>query len=112
MPRREKQLRDVDRREVDDLVRCDRALKLKQFCLGAGLGYRAGLELSRLPGFPLIRGRVYWSDFVIWRRSQFALPTTASSTTRQQLTEVTNDRLKAHGKSTWPLRARKLLEAQ
>lgn len=36
----------------------------------AGISYSTAREWFRLPGFPVLRGVVFWGDFVEWRRSQ------------------------------------------
>ncbi|MCP5524073.1 MAG: hypothetical protein H7A46_21255 [Verrucomicrobiales bacterium] len=55
--------------------RLDQALNAKEFSVLVGLSYSAAREWFRSPGFPLVKGVVFWSDFVRWRRLQSGLAT-------------------------------------
>ncbi len=48
----------------------DQALNAKEFAVAAGISYSAARQWFRLPGFPLLNGVVFWTDFVRWRRTQ------------------------------------------
>jgi hypothetical protein len=70
---REKQLAGV---QLEDVVRkrqLDQALNAKEFATLAGVSYSVAREWFHLPGFPALRGFVFWSDFVEWRRRQYDL---------------------------------------
>lgn len=65
---RDKQLRDIDLDQVVEKRRLDQALNAKEFAVLAGISYSAARAWLRLPGFPVVRGVVFWEDFVNWRR--------------------------------------------
>jgi hypothetical protein len=44
----------------------DQALNAKEFAVLAGISYSTTRELFRLRGFPILRGVVFWGDFVDW----------------------------------------------
>lgn len=67
---RDKQLSAVELSRVLEKRRLDQALNAKEFAVLASISYSAAREWFRLPGFPVIRGVVFWSDFVEWRRRQ------------------------------------------
>src|SRR5207249_6165329 len=48
----------------------DQALNIKEFAVLAGVSYSVAREWFHLPGFPALLGKVFWGDFVLWRRSQ------------------------------------------
>jgi hypothetical protein len=50
--------------------RLDQALNAKEFAVCAGISYSTARVWFRLPGFPCLRGVVFWQDFVQWRTSQ------------------------------------------
>jgi hypothetical protein len=72
MPR-DKQLSDVRLEEVLEKRRLDQALNAKEFAVLAGISYSTSREWFRAPGFPVVRGVVFWEDFVEWRRGQTGL---------------------------------------
>jgi len=72
MPR-DKQLSDVRLEEVLEKRRLDQALNAKEFAVLAGISYSTSREWFRAPGFPVLRGVVFWGDFVEWRRGQTGL---------------------------------------
>lgn len=53
--------------------RLDQALNAKEFAVLAGISYSTSREWFRAPGFPVVRGVVFWGDFVEWRRGQNGL---------------------------------------
>jgi hypothetical protein len=58
---------------LDDVVekrRLDQALNAKEFAVLVGISYSAARDWFRMPGFPVIRGVVFWQDFVQWRNAQ------------------------------------------
>ena len=48
-------------------------MNAKEFAVLAGVGYSTAREWFRLPGFPVLRGLVFWGDFVEWRRNRTGL---------------------------------------
>ena len=44
----------------------DQALNAKELAVLAGISYSTARELFRLRGFPILRGVVFWGDFVDW----------------------------------------------
>jgi hypothetical protein len=48
----------------------DQALNAKEFAVLAGVSYSAARSWFRMPGFPVLRGVVFWQDFVQWRSAQ------------------------------------------
>lgn len=70
---RDKQLSDVRLEDVLEKRRLDQALNAKEFAVLAGISYSTSREWFRAPGFPVLRGVVFWGDFVEWRRGQTGL---------------------------------------
>ena len=73
---RDKQLRDVDIDQAVEKRRLDQALNAKEFAVLAGISYSTAREWFRCSGFPSLRGFVFWTDFVDWRRAQVGLSAT------------------------------------
>ena len=69
----DKQLVDVRLEEVLEKRRLDQALNAKEFAVLAGISYSTSREWFRAPGFPVVRGVIFWGDFVEWRRAQNGL---------------------------------------
>lgn len=67
------QLQSVSLEAVLEKRRLDQALNAKEFAVLAGISYSTAREWFRSPGFPMVRGVVFWADFVEWRRSQTGL---------------------------------------
>lgn len=67
------QLQSVRLEAVLEKRRLDQALNAKEFAVLAGISYSTAREWFRLPGFPVLRGVVFWGDCVEWRRSQTGL---------------------------------------
>lgn len=70
---KDKQLSDVRLEDVLEKRRLDQALNAKEFAVLAGISYSTSREWFRAPGFPVVRGVVFWGDFVEWRRGQNGL---------------------------------------
>lgn len=70
---RDSQLQSVSLETVLEKRRLDQALNAKEFAVLAGISYSTTREWFRLPGFPVLRGVVFWGDFVEWRRSEVRL---------------------------------------
>jgi hypothetical protein len=66
----DKQLRGINLKKVRAKQLCDQALNAKEFAVAAGISYSTAREWFHLPGFPVIRGVVFWQDFVRWRASR------------------------------------------
>lgn len=64
------QLRGISLDGVLEKRRLDQALNAKEFAVAAGISYSTAREWFRLPGFPVLRGVVFWTDFVAWRRGE------------------------------------------
>ena len=75
---RDKQLRRIELTHLIEKRRLDQALNSKEFAMLAGISYSSARAWFRQPGFPVIRGVVFWSDFVEWRRRETGLANTAN----------------------------------
>lgn len=69
----DKQLCGVKLHDVLEKRRLDQALNAKEFAVLTGISYSVARGWFRLPGFPVLRGVVFWGDFVEWRRNRAAL---------------------------------------
>lgn len=49
-------------------TKAEKALSLRTFMKMTGTGYSVAKKMWDSPGFPAIAGKIFWSDFVIWRR--------------------------------------------
>src|SRR5437879_5512257 len=67
---RDKQLRGIRIQAVRMKRDSDQALNIKEFAVLAGVSYSVAREWFHLPGFPAVLGKVFWGDFVLWRRTQ------------------------------------------
>jgi hypothetical protein len=79
---RDKQLRDIKLDDVLQKRRLDQALNAKEFAVLAGVSYSTAREWFRLPGFPVVRGVLFWEDLVHWRRRQVILQRPSTDTDR------------------------------
>jgi hypothetical protein len=66
----DKQLKMIDIHAVRMKGDADQALNIKEFAVLAGVSYSVAREWFHLPGFPALLGKVFWGDFVLWRRTQ------------------------------------------
>jgi hypothetical protein len=66
----DKQLQGIRLDDVLEKRRLDQALNAKEFAVVTGVSYSKAREWFHLPGFPVIRGMVFWQDFVRWRTAQ------------------------------------------
>ena len=64
------QLEGVSLDGVMEKRRLDQALNAKEFAVAAGISYSTAREWFKSPGFPALRGVVFWTDFVEWRRGE------------------------------------------
>jgi len=46
----------------------DKALSLREFAQAGGISYSLAITLAKEPGFPIFHGKIWWADFVMWRR--------------------------------------------
>ena len=67
------QLQGVRLEDVLEKRRLDQALNTKEFAVLAGISYSTARGWFRDPGFPVVRGVVFWTDFVEWRRGESGL---------------------------------------
>ena len=67
---RDKQLRGINIQAARLKRDSDQALNIKEFAVLAGVSYSVAREWFHLPGFPAVLGKVFWGDFVLWRRTQ------------------------------------------
>src|SRR4051812_11314745 len=100
----DKQLSGIRLNDVLEKRRLDQALNIKEFAVLAGVAYCTAREWFRLPGFPALRGMVFWQDFVSWRRSQNGGSASATATPQPPL--VLNA---SHFQNGLPPRARQIL---
>lgn len=99
--KKDKQLGGIRLAEVRKKRSEDQALTAKEFAVMAGLSYSTARNWFRLPGFPSIRGYVFWSDFISWRRAHAGL---SPANTDAQLDAP------SQGTHVWPARAAKILK--
>ena len=66
----DKQLRGIDIREVRCKRDADQAMNIKEFAVLAGISYSVAREWFNSTGFPRVHGKIFWQDFVLWRRAQ------------------------------------------
>lgn len=69
----DKQLQSLDFAEVVRRYGLDQSLNMKEFAVLAGVSYSTAQTWFRQPGFPVMSRRVFWRDFVLWRRAQTGL---------------------------------------
>jgi hypothetical protein len=63
----DKQLQGITLESVLEKRRLDQALNAKEFAVCAGVSYSTARTWFHLSGFPVIRGVIFWQDFVQWR---------------------------------------------
>jgi hypothetical protein len=104
----DKQLKGIKLQDVRMKRDADQALNMKEFAVLAGVSYSVAREWFHAPGFPAVLGKVFWTDFVFWRRSQNrskSLPSSNGSKNGEADYE-----LPAHKTSRqWPARAANIL---
>src|SRR6185369_6989291 len=69
MPK-DKHLQSVKLQDVLDKRRLGQPVNAKEFAVLTAISYSRAREWFRLPGFPALRGVVFWEDFVRWRNAQ------------------------------------------
>jgi hypothetical protein len=103
----DKQLRGIKIGEVRRKREADQALNIKEFAVLAGISYSVAREWFQSTGFPALHGKVFWQDFVLWRRAQNVKrnapgPAPVESAARFDLEN-------AKPRQQWPHRAAKIL---
>ena len=81
-------LQGVSLEVVVEKRRLDQALNAKEFAVLAGISYSTAREWFRSAGFPVLRGVIFWGDFVEWRRGQIGLNQRMSASVSQTQTTV------------------------
>ena len=77
--RRDRQLMGASFQAADQKRRRDQPSNAEDCEAVSAICCTAARELFKLPGFPLVKGMVYWSDYVIWRQSDGQLKPRSSS---------------------------------
>ncbi len=107
----DKQLRKIKLEGVLEKRRLDQALNAKEFAVLAGISYSTAREWFHLPGFPVIRGVVFWQDFVQWRNAQNGLKELSESVAQRNSVKNPKEICGATASNMPPKAARILLEA-
>lgn len=84
----DKQLHGISLEAVVQKRTLDQALNAKEFAVLAGISYSAARTWFRQPSFPVVRGVVFWQDFVQWRKDQTGLDPRQSSQSNNEVTNV------------------------
>ena len=79
-----KELAGIGAKTVKAMIEADQALTLKEFAVGFGYTYRAAKDLAKCPGFPMLSGRIFGSDFKLWRRRQLGLQSAPDGPARRR----------------------------
>jgi hypothetical protein len=87
----------------------DQALNIKEFAVLAGISYSVAREWFRLPGFPQVLGKVFWGDFVLWRRTRNCAERDLNSSPSRQAEPVGSRSAANNSVPLWPARAAKIL---
>ena len=103
----DKQLRDIRLHGVLQRRQLGQALNAKEFAVLAGLSYSTARAWFRLPGFPVIKGVVFWGDFIEWRRARTGLADRKDSGVSEAKPENPEPVFKAH--PPFPARAARIL---
>jgi len=57
-------------------------ITLAEFCKRMGVGHAAGKKIWEDATFPTVAGKLFWSDFIIWRRRKMVIPRQPTSEDR------------------------------
>jgi hypothetical protein len=104
---RDKQLREIDIDEVRRKRDVDQALNIKEFAVLAGISYSVAREWFQSAGFPALHGKVFWQDFVLWRRAQNVKRNTSAPSSVESGAGFGLGAAKPH--PPWPHRAANIL---
>ncbi len=66
----DKQLSAIKLKAVLQKQRLGQVLNVKEFAVLAGISYSTARDWFHAKGFPAFNGKVFWQDFVTWRRRQ------------------------------------------
>ena len=77
-----KELEGIDPQAVRDKAALDCGLTLLELSAATELPYTTVKLLAKEPNFPLIGGRVFYSDFKLWRRRHVGLLSASDTSTR------------------------------
>ena len=107
----DKQLNGITIQAVRQKRDLDQALNIKEFAVLAGISYSVAREWFRLPGFPSVLGKVFWGDFVLWRRARNTIKATQDSNSLAVRVPDQFGLSPSAKRSTqnWPARASKIL---
>ena len=103
----DKQLRDIKLHGVLQRRQLGQALNAKEFAVLAGLSYSTARAWFRLPGFPVIKGVIFWGDFIEWRRARTGLADRKEAGVAEAKPEDRDPVSKAHPQ--FPPRAARIL---
>jgi hypothetical protein len=81
----------------------DQALNVKEFAVLAGISYSVAREWFQSPGFPAVFGKIFWQDFLLWRRAR------SSPKTPENHVHVNSACPTAKEPQSWPPRAATIL---
>jgi len=104
---RDKQLREIDIDEVRRKRDVDQALNIKEFAVLAGISYSVAREWFQSAGFPALHGKVFWQDFVLWRRAQNVKRNASAASSVESGAGFRFGAAKPH--TSWPHRAANIL---
>jgi len=107
----DKQLKGIKLQAVRMKRDADQALNIKEFAVLAGVSYSVAREWFHLPGFPAVLGKVFWGDFVLWRRTQNSArsPHSLSPADKSENGRVEFGLSPAKAPHQWPPRAASIL---
>ena len=103
----DKQLVGINLADVLNRRRLDQALNAKEFAVLAGVSYSTARAWFRLPGFPVLNGVVFWSDFVRWRQGKVGVATPSERVPSGN--ETSDHKAPSGNRRGWPPRAAKIL---
>jgi len=103
----DKQLRGVKIAEVRRKRDADQALNIKEFAVLAGVSYSVAREWFQSGGFPALHGKVFWQDFVLWRRTRNLKQNVSAPTPAENGAGIGLSAAKP--RTQWPHRAAKIL---
>jgi hypothetical protein len=108
---RDKQLSGITIRSVRQKRDLDQALNMKEFAVLAGISYSVAREWFHLPGFPEVLGKVFWGDFVLWRRTRNCTrtPRDLNSAVSRETNQVGFRSSPKNSIHQWPARAANIL---
>lgn len=87
----------------------DQALNIKEFAVLAGISYSVAREWFRISGFPQVLGKVFWGDFVLWRRTRNSAGRNFNSSPTRQTEPAGSKSAANNSVPLWPARAAKIL---